>query len=209
MFTGIIQAKALVERIERKSGLHRIALRFPGGMLEGIQRGASVSVNGACLTVTDQDGNLAWFDVMMETLRVTTLGELTEGAAVNVERAARLGDEIGGHLLSGHVHCVATLTSIETPDNNRHLCFSVPPEWRDYLVTKGYIAVDGASLTVAELTDSGFCVYLIPETIRATRFGSLEPGDHVNIEIDHQTQTIVDTLKRMNLVAPSNDRPPG
>ena len=204
MFTGIIQAKASVERIERKTGLNRIALRFPGGMLEGIQRGASVSVNGACLTVTDQDDNLAWFDVVMETLRVTTLGNLAEGDGVNVERAARIGDEIGGHLLSGHVHCVATLTSLETPDNNRHLCFSVPAEWREYLVTKGYIAVDGASLTVAELTDSGFCVYLIPETIRATRFGALAPGHEVNIEIDHQTQTIVDTLKRMNL-APSNN----
>lgn len=199
MFTGIVQAKAEVERIERATGLSRIALRFPDGMLEGIQRGASVSVNGACLTVTDQEDSLAWFDVMMETLRVTTLGDLTEGSEVNVERAARIGDEIGGHLLSGHVHCVATLASLDTPDNNRHLCFAVPVEWRDYLVTKGYIAVDGASLTVAELTDSGFCVYLIPETIRATRFGSLEPGDRVNIEIDHQTQTIVDTLKRMDL----------
>lgn len=204
MFTGIIQAKANVEHIERATGLNRIALRFPGDMLEGIQRGASVSVNGACLTVTDQDDSLAWFDVMMETLRVTTLGNLTEGAEVNVERAARIGDEIGGHLLSGHVHCVATLSSLATPDNNRHLCFSVPREWREYLVTKGYIAVDGASLTVAELTDSGFCVYLIPETIRATRFGSLEPGDQVNIEIDHQTQTIVDTLKRMNLKPTAN-----
>ncbi|TDT39319.1 riboflavin synthase alpha chain [Halospina denitrificans] len=206
MFTGIIQAKASVERIEHATGLNRIALRFPGGLLDGIQRGASVSVNGACLTVTDQDNSLAWFDVMMETLRVTTLGNLTEGAEVNVERAARIGDEIGGHLLSGHVHCVATLTSLETPDNNRHLCFSVPPEWREYLVSKGYIAVDGASLTVAELTDSGFCVYLIPETLRATRFGSLAPGDVVNIEIDHQTQTIVDTLKRMNLAPPADQR---
>jgi len=80
----------------------------------------------------------------------------------------------------------------------------VPAEWREYLVAKGYIAVDGASLTVAELTDSGFCVYLIPETIRATRFGSLAPGAQVNIEIDHQTQTIVDTLRRMNLAPPAD-----
>ena len=202
MFTGIVQAKAVVETLEQKTGLNRIGLRFPDGLLDGIQRGASVSVNGACLTVTDQAGDVAWFDVMMETLRVTTLGNLTQGAEVNVERAARIGDEIGGHLLSGHVHCVATVNSVETPDNNRHLCFSVPQQWREYLVTKGYIAVDGASLTVAELTGTGFCVYLIPETIRATRFGSLGPGDEVNIEIDHQTQTIVDTLKRMNLAPP-------
>lgn len=199
MFTGIVQAKARVDQVQPRNGLSRIGLRFPDGMLDGIQRGASVSVNGACLTVTDQQGDLAWFDVMMETLRVTTLGDLGAGAEVNVERAARIGDEIGGHLLSGHVHCTATVTSVETPDNNRRLCFSVPAEWREYLITKGYIAVDGASLTVAELTGAGFCVYLIPETLRATHFGSLAPGDRVNIEIDHQTQVIVDTVKRLGL----------
>jgi len=199
LFTGIIQARARVEHLERARGLTRIGLVFPDGMLDGIVRGASVSVNGACLTVTEHDDNTAWFDVMMETLRVTTLGKLAEGDEVNVERAARVGDEIGGHLLSGHVHCMATLTSLETPENNHHLCFSVPDEWRDYLIPRGYIAVDGASLTIAEIMDEGFCVYLIPETVRATCFGSLAPGSRVNIEIDHQTQTIVDTLKRMDL----------
>ncbi|MGM0450307.1 MAG: riboflavin synthase subunit alpha [Pseudomonadota bacterium] len=200
MFTGIVQGTARVEAIERHTGLHCITLAFPEDFLAGIEVGASVSVNGACLTVTRARRVQADFDVMMETLKVTTLGELTKGDEVNVERAARIGDEIGGHLLSGHVHCMATVGAIEEPENNRRMVFSVPAEWRPYLISKGYIAIDGASLTIAELTDDGFAVYLIPETLRATRFGSLHEGDPVNIEIDHQTQTIIDTLKRLDLV---------
>lgn len=200
MFTGIVQGTARVASIERHTGLHRITLAFPEDFLKGIEVGASVSINGSCLTVTDAQRAQAVFDVMMETLRVTTLGELTEGEAVNVERAARIGDEIGGHLLSGHVHCMAFVSAIEEPENNRRMAFSVPAEWRPYLINKGYIAIDGASLTIAELTEDGFAVYLIPETLRATRFGSLREGDPVNIEIDHQTQTIIDTLKRLDLV---------
>lgn len=200
MFTGIVQGTARVDTIERHTGLHAITLAFPDAFLEGIEIGASVSINGACLTVTEARDNQARFDVMMETLRVTTLGSLREGEAVNVERAARIGDEIGGHLLSGHVHCMGIVSAIEEPENNRRLAFSVPPEWRPYLISKGYIAVDGASLTIAELTDDGFAVYLIPETLRATRFGALGEGDRVNIEIDHQTQTIIDTLERLGLV---------
>lgn len=200
MFTGIVQGTAHVEAIERHTGLYCITLAFPEDFLKGIEVGASVSVNGACLTVTRARRMQADFDVMMETLKVTTLGELTEKDEVNVERAARIGDEIGGHLLSGHVHCMATVSAIEEPENNRRMVFCVPVEWRPYLISKGYIAIDGASLTIAELTEDGFAVYLIPETLRATRFGSLREGALVNIEIDHQTQTIIDTLKRLDLV---------
>ena len=200
MFTGIVQGTARVEAIDHHTGLHRMTLAFPEGFLEGIEVGASISVNGACLTVTRAQQAQAAFDIMMETLRVTTLGELREGDSVNVERAARIGDEIGGHLLSGHVHCMATVSTIEEPENNRRMLFSVPVAWRPYLINKGYIAIDGASLTIAELTEVGFAVYLIPETLRATRFGSLREGDTVNIEIDHQTQTIIDTLKQLDLV---------
>lgn len=200
MFTGIVQGTARVETIERHPGLQRITMAFAEGFLEGIEVGASVSVNGACLTVTNAQRTQAAFDVMMETLRVTTLGQLQEGDRVNVERAARIGDEIGGHLLSGHVHCMATVSAIEEPENNRRMCFSVPAAWQAYLINKGYIAIDGASLTIAELTDDGFSVYLIPETLRATRFDALRENDRVNIEIDHQTQTIIDTLNRLDLV---------
>ncbi len=199
MFTGIIQGIARIESIERQPNLHRLAVHFPEGSVDGIARGASVAIDGACLTVTEQDQDRLWFDVMMETLRATTLGQRSEGEEVNFERAARIGDEIGGHLLSGHVHCTATLESVETPENNRRLVFSVPRQWQHYLLPKGYIAVNGASLTIGEVTETGFSVYLIPETLEATTFSDLSEGDAVNLEIDSQTQTIVDTLARLNL----------
>lgn len=202
MFTGIVQGIARVGGVERLAGLHRIRLDCPEAFIGGIGIGASVSVNGTCLTVVEAwpESDQATFDVMMETLRVTTLGALQQGDSVNIERAARIGDEIGGHLLSGHVHCMATVNQVESPENNRRIAFTVPQAWRPYLINKGYIAVDGASLTIAELTGDGFAVYLIPETLRATCFQTLGKGDHVNIEIDHQTQTIIDTLKRLDLV---------
>lgn len=199
MFTGIVQGIARIERIEAGSGLHRLAIAFPEGSVEGVSRGASIAIDGACLTVTEQQAQTIWFDVMMETLRATTLGHRSEGEAVNFERAARIGDEIGGHLLSGHVHCTARVESIETPENNRRIVFSVPEQWRHYLLPKGYIAVNGASLTIGEVTERGFSVYLIPETLQATTFSDLTQGDEVNLEIDSQTQTIVDTLAKMNL----------
>ncbi len=204
MFTGIVQGKGTVSEVAPHSGLSRICVEFPAGSLAGLERGASIAIDGACLTVTDFDDTRVWFDVMMETLDKTTLGQLRTGDAVNYERAARIGDEIGGHLLSGHIHCTATLTSIETPENNRRLEFSVAEQWHPYLISKGYIAINGASLTIGEVDQGRFSVYLIPETLQVTTFGQLEEGNRVNIEIDHQTQTIVDTLARMNLQPISN-----
>ncbi|MDX1589641.1 MAG: riboflavin synthase subunit alpha [Oleiphilaceae bacterium] len=199
MFTGIVQGQARVSQIEALTGLKRFAITFPEPALEGVQTGASVAINGACLTVVSQQGQTLWFDVMMETLACTTLGELVEGQKVNFERAARFGDEIGGHLLSGHVHCVGEVRRLERPENNLKLFFTVPGQWRPYLFPKGYIAINGASLTIGEVDETGFSVYLIPETLRATTFGEIATGDRVNIEVDSQTQTIVDTLARMNL----------
>lgn len=201
MFTGIVQGQARIEQIEALSGLRRFAIAFPEGALEGVRTGASVAINGACLTVVSQQNQTLWFDVMMETLACTTLGYLTEDQSVNFERAARFGDEIGGHLLSGHVHCVGEVRCLERPENNLKLFFKVPQPWRRYLFPKGYIAINGASLTIGEVDEEGFSVYLIPETLRATTFSDIGEGERVNIEVDSQTQTIVDTLARMNLQA--------
>ena len=115
---------------------------------------------------------------------------------VNFERAAKLGDEIGGHLLSGHVDCTAKISKIETPDNNRIVTIKFPEELSNFIITKGYIAIDGVSLTVGEinLEEKTFTVYLIPETIRATTFSSKTEGDNVNIEIDQVTKSIITQL---------------
>lgn len=197
MFTGIVQGIATIEEITSRPGLSTLAVRLPEDKVEGVSIGASVAINGTCLTVTRQDGATLYFDAMQETLRLTTLGELKAGDAVNFERAARIADEIGGHLLSGHVHTTARVVEIERPENNVTIWFEVPGEWARYIFPKGYIAINGASLTIGEVRDNRFNVHLIPETLRATTFGKAETGDRVNIEIDSQTQTIVDTLARL------------
>ncbi|SRR5690554_396224 len=199
MFTGIVQGVAHIRQIERKTGLFTFLIEFPPGATENLQIGASVAINGTCLTVTRVDGLTASFDVMQETLRVTNLGTLNEGDAVNFERAARFGDEIGGHLLSGHVHALARLVRIEQPENNTTLTFEVPEDLCKYIFPKGYIGLNGASLTIGEVKERQFQVHLIPETLRMTTFGQLREGDLVNLEVDTQTQTIVDTLERMNI----------
>ncbi|WP_165855377.1 riboflavin synthase subunit alpha [Marinobacter sp. JSM 1782161] len=203
MFTGIVQGQAHVVSVDQKPGLATYVLEFPADQVEAVAIGASVSINGTCLTVTRQAGNRLWFDAMQETLTLTTLDSLKAGDRINFERAARIGDEIGGHLLSGHVHTVAEVSRIEAPENNRTLYFRVPAHWMKYIFAKGYIAINGASLTIGEVEGDTFNVHLIPETLRVTTFGDLTVGDSVNIEIDSQTQTIVDTLARLGY-----DRPP-
>ena len=197
MFTGIVQGLAEIVEIQPQPGLHSLKVAFPHDTLTGISIGASVALNGTCLTVVHQQGQTLQFDVMMETLACTTLGELKVGDTVNFERAARIGDEIGGHLLSGHIHTKARLRRIDMPTNNYCLTFEVNDHWMRYIFSKGYIAIDGASLTIGETTKDSFSVYLIPETLRVTKFRDLCEGDAVNIEIDSQTQTIVDTLVRL------------
>ncbi|KPQ29672.1 MAG: riboflavin synthase, alpha subunit [Marinobacter excellens HL-55] len=202
MFTGIVQGIAKVTEIIAAPGLSTLVIDFPATKVEGVTIGASVAINGTCLTVTRQQGSRLYFDAMQETLRLTTLGELSPGDAVNFERAARIGDEIGGHLLSGHIHTTARIVEIIRPENNVTLWFEIPSEWTKYVFAKGYIAINGASLTIGEVKDNRFNVHLIPETLRATIFGTAEEGQSVNIEVDSQTQTIVDTLARLGYDRP-------
>ncbi|EFJ49649.1 hypothetical protein VOLCADRAFT_120730 [Volvox carteri f. nagariensis] len=198
MFTGIVQGTANVTAIDSKEKFSCLDIRFPHGKVDGIKTGASVAVNGTCLTVTRIDGDTLSFDIMMETLRATNLGGLKTGSVVNFERSARVGDEIGGHNVSGHVHCTATIAAVEQTENNRRLTFEVSNTgFMKYILPKGYIAVDGCSLTIGEVWDNKFTVYLIPETIRVTVFGVKGVGDSVNIEIETQTQAIVDTTERV------------
>ena len=203
MFTGIVQGVATIAEVITAPGLNTLVVRFPEAKVQGVTIGASVAINGTCLTVTRQDGDLLYFDAMQETLRLTTLGNLAEGDSVNFERAARIGDEIGGHLLSGHVHTTAVLAEIIRTENNVTLWFEVPESWMKYVFPKGYIAINGASLTIGEVTGNRFNVHLIPETLRATTFGTAEQGQSVNIEIDSQTQAIVDTLARLGYDRPA------
>ena len=198
MFTGIVQGIAEVSSLVDRPGLRSFTLKFPAGFGEGLAIGASVSCDGVCLTVTELVGvDAARFDAMQQSLSLTTLSGLRKGSRVNVERAAKEGAEVGGHVLSGHVDFMATLDSIRQPENNHVLRITVPPPWMRYVFAKGYIAINGASLTVAEADRRAgwFEVWLIPETLRMTTFADKAPGALLNIEIERQTQVIVDTVR--------------
>ncbi len=198
MFTGIVQATATIAAIHDRAGLRTFTLDFPAGFCQELAVGASVSTDGVCLTVTEiLSPTRAAFDVMLQSLNVTTLGSYVQGARVNVERAARDGAEIGGHPLSGHIDFTGTLAERRAFDNNLVWRVAVPEPFRKYIFAKGYIALHGASLTVSEMNraEGWFEVWLIPETRRATVFEGMQAGDLLNIEIERSTQVLVDTVR--------------
>ncbi|MEW8026909.1 MAG: riboflavin synthase subunit alpha [Candidatus Thiodiazotropha sp.] len=197
MFTGIVQGTAEIVDIKRKEAFRTHRIRMPATALQGLKPGASVAHNGCCLTVTRIEGDRVDFDLMQETLRVTNLGEVDIGDRVNFERAARFGDEIGGHAMSGHILCTAEVVNIDRSENNYRISFKLPSQWRHYIFTKGYIGIDGISLTIGQVEGGQFDVNLIPETLQRTNIGTREIGDRVNIEIDPQTQAIVDTVTNL------------
>jgi len=198
MFTGIVQGFCEVVAVVDEPGIRRLSLRL-GQLADGLETGASVAVNGACLTATAIADGVVRFDVIRETLQLTNIGQLCMGAHANVERSFRVGDEVGGHILSGHVSGVATVSRIEEPENERNVYFSVPEGLMKYLTWKGFVSLDGASLTLAHVDaanrEIGVC--LIPETIARTSLGAIGIGDRVNLEVDAQTQTIVETVERL------------
>lgn len=197
MFTGIVQNKTPLAIERSLDQLKTFSIELTDRQQIELLVGASIALNGVCLTVTDVKGGRAYFDVMMETLRVTNLGSIKSGDPVNVERAARFGDDIGGHSMSGHVSSQVPICQIDRPANNRVIWFSITPEQRKYLFPKGYVGLNGCSLTIGDVLEDRFNVYLIPETLSVTTFGELEVGSQVNIEYDPQTQVIVETLERM------------
>lgn len=169
------------------------------GLAEGLTRGASVAVNGCCLTAATVDGATVRFDLIRETLTTTNLGDLRPGSLVNVERSLRVGDEVGGHLLSGHVAATVPVVEDRAEPGYRRLTVQIPAFWMRYLSLKGFVALNGASLTVAELDReaSTVAVSLIPETLTRTTFGDIHIGDRLNLEVDPQTQAMVDTVRSM------------
>jgi riboflavin synthase len=185
--------------VEHKPGLKTYAVELPEALTAGLKLGASVSIDGVCQTVVRMDGAHVTFDAMQETLRKTTIGAIAEGRLVNVERSATTGDEIGGHALAGHVSGTAEIVDVCVDDNNRVVTFRVSEAWMSYILSQGFIALDGASLTIVDV-DRGqatFRVSFIPETLKRTTFGFKGTGERVNVEIDSRTQIIVDTVERV------------
>lgn len=199
MFTGIVQGLVAVKGIEEERDLSRIELDL-GELAQGLELGASVAVNGTCLTVTRSSNNGGvCFDIIKETLNTTNLGALTAGSLVNVERSFKVGDEVGGHIVSGHVTATASLCGLRHEGHDRVLTFALDPQWLRFVLHKGYVGVDGASITVSSVDreNNTFSISLIPETIERTTLGRLALGERVNVEVDSQTQTIVETIERV------------
>jgi riboflavin synthase len=182
MFTGLVECKGKVIWHRRAHG--GAAIRIAAPFASELEHGESVSVNGVCQTVVRADAAAFDVDAVARTLSVTTIGELRSGSEVNLERALRMGDRLGGHMVAGHVDGVARVVQVRSDRNGTSLTLELPAPLARYVVQRGSIAVDGVSLTVAEVAGARVTVALIPETLRATLAGGYRSGTKVNIETD-------------------------
>ena len=196
MFTGIVTGTAPILRIDEGEGIRKITVDL-GDFSDGLETGASVSLDGVCMTVVSIDSGVVTFDAISETLDRTTLSDRSEGDRLNVERSMRLGDELGGHILSGHVMGTAEIIESRTVGEGLDLQISIPDGCSPFIMEKGFIAVDGMSLTVGKCDEESFGLHIIPETLRITTLDKKVVGDRVNIEIDSRTQAVVETMLRM------------
>ena len=190
MFTGIVQAKGAISEIKSFEQGLRLRIEADKDFLKGLKKGASISVNGACLTVTDFSEGSVNFDVIEETLKVTNLSYFKKGDLVNMERSLKFGDEVGGHILSGHVSCTCEAIKYES-DKETEIRVNTPKEWMKFIFKKGYVALNGVSLTVGKVVGNYFSVYLIPETLEVTNLGINSKNLMLNLEVDQNTVAIV------------------
>ena len=190
MFTGIVQEIGEIKECNKTSTGKTIEVLATNSFTENLKKGASVSVNGVCLTAVSSRNGCMIFDVIKETLRITNLDDIQVGNMVNLERSLRYGDEVGGHILSGHVSCKGKSRLLQN-DGEIELRIECPKEWLDFILLKGYVAINGASLTVAKKEKNSFSVFLIPETLSATNLSGLVEDSFLNIEVDQSTYSSV------------------
>jgi len=185
MFTGIVETTGSVKSIIHREGGARLVLNV-GPMASELSLGESVATNGCCLTVTEFDGTArtAAFDLLIETLRVTSLDQLKEGSTVNLERALRIGDRLSGHFVQGHVDTTAEILVLEPVGKDYQFTVALPPEWAHLVVHKGSVCIDGISLTIAELKQDSMTFWITPHTFAVTHLSAAKAGDKVNLEFD-------------------------
>ncbi len=196
MFTGIIKHPGSVTRVTEVAGGQRLTIDA-GTLATGVHHGDSICVSGVCLTATDIAPPHVTFDVITETLRRTTLGDKRAGSTVNLESSLRVGDSIDGHFVQGHIDGTATLVRRDATPKEHVLWFKPQDALRPYIIPKGSIAIDGVSLTVAAVERDRFSVALIPTTLELTTLNDLKEGEHVNIETDIISRTVVHQLQHM------------
>ena len=201
MFTGIVTDIGTIAKVTQ-SGDTRFDV-LTAYDTDTIDLGASISHSGVCLTVIEKgkgaDGDWFAVEASKETLDVTSAGKWQEGTKLNLERALKMGDELGGHILSGHIMSTARILQRTQKGEGIDLLIEHQADTKPYILEKGYIAVDGMSLTVGEVQSEGFNLHIIPETLRITTIGEKTEGDLVNIEVDSRTQAVVDTIRSMEV----------
>lgn len=198
MYSGISQAVVPVVERTPGDGSTSYVLRLPDPLLDGLKLGASVNIDGVCLSAVTIDHDLVSFDVSDGTMAITNLGDRAVGSRVNVERSLKSGEENGGHAVTGHITGTAPITGINTGTGALYLRVAIPEAHRKYVFVRGYLALNGCSLTVAEADEATgeVKINLIPETVRQTSLADYRVGDRINYEIELQTQIMVDTIER-------------
>ena len=199
MFTGIVSGQGYIHKVKNNVDYASITIKAPAGFSKNLKRGASVAVNGVCLTAKKGATDLLEFDVITETLEKTNFKLLSKGNKVNLERSMKANTEIGGHLVSGHIHGVGIIKSINDRGQTKDLRIQPPASLMEYLFYKGYVGLNGCSLTIGKVFKSSFNIHLIPETIKVTNFQNMKKGDLINIEIDQTTINTVETIKKIML----------
>jgi riboflavin synthase len=198
MFTGIVTEQGVVSSVKSNKGYSSISIKCSKKFLKGLKKGASVSVNGVCLTSKKGSSEMLRFDVIDETLSLTNLKQIKKGTKVNLERSMTVKTEIGGHLLSGHIHCEGTISKITKVSNQtKDMLITLPSKMMKYIFYKGYIGINGCSLTIGKVNKNSFFIHLIPETLKITNLDELSEKSKVNIEIEQSTLITVESVEKI------------
>ena len=197
MFTGIVSGKGHVQKIIKSKDYLSLIIKAPKSFSKNLTKGASVSVNGVCLTVKKGKTDILEFDVIEETLQKTNLKDISKSSKVNLERSMTAKTEIGGHLVSGHIHGTGEVLKVVNRQTTKDLQIKIPTSLREYFFYKGYVALNGCSLTIGKVLKTSFYIHLIPETVSVTTFKNIKKGDLINIEIEQATINTVETVKRV------------
>ena len=195
MFSGIVKGVGKVLKVTTKKDCISIEILPPRNFNTRLKKGSSISVDGVCLTSLDDGKTKLKFDVIDETLKRTNLKLIKKGSLVNLERSITASTEIGGHLMSGHIHFTGKVKKIISKENTKDINISFSKKFKEYIFEKGYIGVNGCSLTIGSVSNNSFNLHLIPETLSITNLKNLVEGDLINIEIDQNTIAIVETVK--------------
>ena len=197
MFSGIVECTGEISKVINHEDILSIEVLCPDGFNKNLQGGASISVDGVCLTSKDNGNKALKFDVIGETISRTNFSKMVAGDKVNLERSIKASSEIGGHLMSGHIHCIGKVIETQVRENTKDMFIEISNKYSPYLIEKGYIGINGCSLTVGKVNKAHFNIHLIPETLKVTNLGTLEKEDKINIELDQNTVTVVDTVERV------------